>query len=245
MQLHIVGSSSQGNGYVLESSNSASIILEAGVKLMEIKKVLNFQIDKVLGCFITHEHGDHSKYVNEYLKAGIDVYMSEGTKEALSLNHHRLHTIKSMGKVIIKSFTIMAFDVKHDCTEPIGFLLRHPEMGTTIFATDTYYISYSFPGLNNILVECNYSKEILKANLEKGLPQVVKDRVLESHMELETCKEFLIANDLKDVHNIVLLHLSDGNSHAENFKKEVIGVTGKKTFIADKGISINLNKNPF
>ncbi len=39
MELKILGSSSKGNGYVLEAKNEA-LIIEAGVKLLEAKKKL-------------------------------------------------------------------------------------------------------------------------------------------------------------------------------------------------------------
>jgi len=244
MRLHIIGSSSKGNCYVLENDRMA-LILEAGVNIKEVKKVLDFNVSKIVACLITHEHGDHSGHVKSFLEAGIDVYTSAGTIKALKIDHHRLHPLSNMKKVIVKSFSILPFDVKHDCAEPLGFLVDHPDTGTFVFATDTYYIPYKFQDLNNILIECNYSKAILNANIEKGLNQVVRDRVVESHMELNTCTDFLLANDLSKVNNIVLLHLSDGNSNAEQFKAEVENLTGKTVHIADKDMIINLNKRPF
>ena len=244
MKLHVIGSSSAGNGYVIENGKEA-IILECGVKLKEVQKTINYDMSMIIACVVTHEHGDHSKYIKEYLTAGIDVYLSAGTKEALALTHHRLHVLQPMVKTKVYSFDIMAFDVKHDCAEPFGFLIRHSGFGTLLFSTDTYYIPYKFPGLNNILLECNYSNAILDKNLEKGLPPIVASRVLESHMELETCKAFLAANDLTNVYNIVLIHLSDGNSNAAYFKREIVDLTGKNTHIADKGMVINLSTNPF
>ena len=40
-------------------------------------------------------------------------------------------------------------------------------------------------------------------------------------MEIDTTLEFLRANDLSKVNNIVLLHLSDGNSNVPDFQKRV------------------------
>jgi hypothetical protein len=65
------------------------------------------------------------------------------------------------------------------------------------------------------------------------------------YMNLQTCKELLSANDLSTTMNIVLLHLSDGNSNALEFKSEIEGITGKPVFIADKGLEIDLNIKPF
>ena len=53
-------------------------------------------------------------------------------------------------------------------------------------------------------------------------------------MSLETAKDFLRANDLTAVQEIWLCHLSDGNSDAERFKREIQALTGKPVYIAQK-----------
>ena len=60
-------------------------------------------------------------------------------------------------------------------------------------------------------------------------------------MEFETTKEFLKANDLTKVNNIVLLHLSMDNSDQARFKREVTELTGKRVAIAEPGLDIELN----
>jgi len=56
MFLRCVGSGSTGNSYVLDNGNEI-LLLDAGVRLLEVKKAIDFQISKVVGCVITHEHG--------------------------------------------------------------------------------------------------------------------------------------------------------------------------------------------
>jgi phosphoribosyl 1,2-cyclic phosphodiesterase len=115
-----------------------------------------------------------------------------------------------------------------------------------MFCTDTYYVPYKFKGLNHILIEINYAKDILNYNIQKGFIHPVQaKRVLSSHMELNTTINMLRANDLSQVANIVLLHLSDGNSNARRFKGEVESATGKVAHIADRGLEISLNKEGF
>jgi len=55
MKLHILGSSSKGNCYVLQNKKEA-LIIEAGINLAEVKKVLNFDISKIGGCVVSHSH---------------------------------------------------------------------------------------------------------------------------------------------------------------------------------------------
>lgn len=246
MQLTILGSSSAGNSYILHNEQEA-LLIECGVRFVKIKEAMGFDFSRVVGCLVTHEHGDHCKAIKDVLSAGIEVYSSAGTLKAAGVDsHHRVHALDNL-PVQIGGFRIMAFSVKHDCADPVGFLIDHEETGLILFLTDTYFIPYTFPGLNNILVEANYSQEILDARLKSGVtPAFLRDRVLSSHMSLKTCKELLAANDLSNVNNIVLIHLSDSNSDARQFKREVELQTGKTVHIAAPGLTIqNFNKTPF
>ena len=75
-----------------------------------------------------------------------------------------------------------------------------------------------------------------EGGLERGsVPVALKNRLLTSHFSLENVKEFLKANDLSRVQEIHLLHLSDGNSDAERFKREIMAVCGKPVYIAGGG----------
>lgn len=246
MRLKVLGSSSSGNCYILEAKDEI-LILECGVKFSEVKKAIDFNINKVAGCLITHEHGDHSKYVNDVLDACIDVWLSEGTMHNLKLKSSRLPLLlESKCIQTIGSFRIMPLDVKHDCAEPFCFVLDHPESGIILFATDTYYLPYKFDNLSHVLIECNYSKNILDRNFQEGIvAPSVRNRIIESHMSLDTCKEALLANDLTQVKEIILIHLSDSNSNEEQFVKEIKSVTGKRVFAAKKGFEIELNKGLF
>lgn len=172
--------------------------------------------------------------------------MSGGTAYKLSYIPHDVILLSAGTQFKLGSFTILPFDVKHDAAEPLGFLIYHPEAGNILFATDTYYIPYTFEGLNQILIECNYRQDILEANIAKGkLPRALRDRTLESHMSFHTCLEALQANDLSKVNNIVLIHLSDENSNEIEFKRDIHEQTGKNVHIAQKGLTINFNKQPF
>jgi len=83
------------------------------------------------------------------------------------------------------------------------------------------------------MIECNYSKKILDENIAAGrVPAAQKNRIIKSHMSLKTVKDMLRANDLSQVKEIHLLHLSDRNSSAKLFKKEIQELTGKPVYIA-------------
>jgi phosphoribosyl 1,2-cyclic phosphodiesterase len=232
MTLKILGSESAGNCYLLETDNEA-LIVEAGIRLQEIKLALNFDLGKVIGCLISHSHGDHCKYARDYMKAGINVYTSKETIAAANLSGHRIIPI-SPQPVQLVSFTIKCFPVPHG-VPTLGFLIKHPGAGSILFVTDAACIPNRFCNLNHILIEANYEDSIL-----------TNDRAVGHHMSLDTCLEFLRANDLKQVRNIVLLHLSSLNSDSKMFAKSVQSIAPNASVsIADKSLEVNLSKYPF
>lgn len=248
MELYVLGSSSAGNCYVLDNKEEA-LVIEAGLPFRKVKEALMYDISRIKGVIVTHEHGDHAKYAHEYLNNRIDVYASSGTISGcvkLFNSSYKPTVIKAWDVVCIGGFKVQAFDVQHDAREPLGFMIYHEDMGVTLFATDTYYIKYRFENLSNILIECNYRSDILYNNIERGrLPEKLKNRTLKSHMSYETCLETLQANDLSKVNNIVLIHLSDGNSNEKEFKEGIEKALCKTVHIANKGLVLNFGKTPF
>ena len=73
MKLKVLGSSSSGNCYILESDAEA-LIIEAGVHFMEVKKALDFNVRKIKAVITTHIHSDRHLYWYEYARAGIPVF---------------------------------------------------------------------------------------------------------------------------------------------------------------------------
>lgn len=243
MKLKVISTGSIGNCYLLQSENE-TLIIELGVKIKLIKKELDFNLSNVVGAIVTHSHLDHAKAINEALANGINVYSGLGTFESLNISHHRVKVIQSKKIYQIGDFKIIPFDVKHDAKEPLGFLINHPETGTVLFLTDTFYSPYKFNGLNNLIIEANFCEDIIdeKLKLDK---KFLRDRVLKSHLSIQKCIDLLNANDLTSVNNIVLIHLSDSNSNELEFKTKVQQATGKNTIVAKNGLEISFNKNPF
>lgn len=243
MNLKVLGSSSRGNCYILENETEA-LVIECGVPLADVKRAIDFNIKKISGCVVSHEHLDHAKFVKNFIDSGIRVYMSTGTARSLGIE---LETVcGNTCHFKLGGFHIMSFYVNHDAEEPLGFLINHKETGTILFATDTSSLNYQFKNLSNILIECNYRIDLLKKNVNEGyVSGSLMSRTIQNHMDFGTCLDFLKSTDLSVVNNIVLLHLSDKNSNAGEFVEDIIKATGKNVFVADKGLNIELNKTPF
>ena len=220
MRFESLASSSSGNAYIV-SDNDTRILLECGVSHKKLQKLAGFQLTEFQGVLVTHEHKDHAKAAVELISRGMPVYMSQGTAEALETEAATL--IGDMEQFNIGSFDIVPFATFHDAREPLGFLIKSRVDGDVLaFATDTVNLRYKFPGLNILAIEANYDKNILE-RCEK-MPEKVRYRITNSHMEIDTLCDYLRSLDLSQCREIHLLHLSDATSHEGHFLNKVARV---------------------
>lgn len=233
IKIESFGSGSKGNGYLIDDGHS-QLLIECGVKLELVKKKMKFNLSRVAGCVISHEHGDHAKEVKKLLDTtSIDIFASNGTLTALNVPEYRKHVLKMAESVQISSWIITAFDVNHDAAEPTGFIFENQIGERLLFVTDTYYVKYRFLNITHMMVETNYSLEIIRKKVaEKEIASYLKNRILKSHFEFENSKQFIRANKSKRLQEVWLLHLSDSNSDEELFKREVQALTGVPVYIA-------------
>ena len=225
MNITIHHSGSSGNLYQVEN-----ILIEAGMPVKQIEKDLNYNLSDISGCLISHSHGDHACATRHLMRAGIDCYCSQDTYKELTVSGHRLHIVESGKQIKIGTWTVKPFSLVHD-VPCLGFLLARGEE-KALYASDTSYVPYKFKGLTHILLGVNYDAEILVDNITCGHVNLeAGKRTLKSHMSLDTAKGFFRANDMSQVEEIYLLHLSDGNSNAEKFKREIQGITGRPVYV--------------
>ena len=240
MKLKILGSNSSGNCYILETGNSA-LIIECGVSIDRIKKALNFNLAKVAGCIVTHTHNDHARSIGKVSKMGIPVLALPSVfgDHDVKTNPNTIY-IKDEKGYRLGDFKVATFPVTHD-VPCVGYLISHPDMGRLLFVPDSMTLDYRFTNLNTILIEANYADDILQERIEMGeIPASHRDRLRLTHMELETTKRVLTRQNLTSTDNIVLIHLSNENSDAERFQREVTAATGKMVYVADADMTIDL-----
>lgn len=232
MKITCLGSSSKGNCYILERDNQI-VILEAGINPKEVLKAINFRQKDIVGVFVTHEHLDHSKYINEWLTKSVNVFATAGTFDALGIERHNAITLPAMyvdGNVMIQHFKTF-----HDVAEPVAFWIKWKGFGEIAFITDTYKLPYKLTGIKLFMVEANYSKELLLDS-----ESVHAKRVITSHLPIDETINFLQRSAGSETEKIILLHLSDGHSNAKEFKHMTQQALGIPTVIADKNMKIEM-----
>lgn len=249
MKLHILGSSSKGNGYIMQSSTGASLIIECGLPLIEIKKSLNWRLSGVAAALVSHHHGDHAGYVREYSRAGIRILApGEVIAENQPLTFSRV--IEPNRGYVIGEYRVRTLPMKHanndgTACECFGYIIEHAEMGRTLFATDTVALPCAIRGLHHIMIEANYDDDILDRNIDAGVVAGSElARLQLSHMEIKTVERMMRTLDMTDVIDVILLHLSDRNADRNDFQTRIANISGRPCIAAQKMI-IDFDKQPY
>jgi len=140
-------------------------------------------------------------------------------------------------KYRIGSFKITPIEVSHSVPN-YAYLIENDDFGKLLFVTDTNSFPYKIKGLNHLFIEANYSSQVIEDN---AVENKWNSSASTSHMEINTTIDVIKHNLSSSLRTICLLHLSDGNSDELMFKRMVWNETGRRCYVADKGLVINLN----
>ena len=220
MEIKIIASGSTGNCYLVNDGRT-KILLDAGVKFKEIQRALDFHTNDIDACLLTHEHGDHIRSLRELTRRGIKTLPTY-----LSTYPHPFH--KAIGTFIVENFSAV-----HD-VPCVGYMLDSLETEESLlYATDTAELPTSYKQFTHLLVEANYSEKILYANMAAGeINPSLGERIIETHLSIEKLTVWLESLDLTRLRQIYLLHLSDRNSNAVEFKRQIQELTGAEVYTA-------------
>lgn len=229
MKIEVIASGSSGNCYKISNEDTA-LLIECGIPYKKIQEALNFKVTDIDGVLVSHEHMDHAKSCKDLIKGGVNLYMTEGTKEALKIDSHRVKSFKesycsTYRWIEVGSFAIKAFGTVHDAKEPVGFYILNTRTDERLlFITDTMFVKNRFRTIDYLMIEVNYVKETINNNFK--IDSALRKRIKENHMSLETAVDFLNKCGLSRLKKIYVMHLSDSNSDAEFIKKSLQEETG-------------------
>lgn len=229
MTLKTIATGSSGNSYALMNGEEI-LLLDLGVSEKTIKRAIDFRVSDIVGCLVTHGHGDHVKSAKDFKNMGKQVfqpYLSESKNQFRKLG----------------SFSVQSFEVPHDNEPCCGFYIE-VDGHRILYATDFEYLPCSFRKmrLTDMVVECNHNKELVDRNEMKYQHQI------RGHCSCETLIEKVIKENMtSDLRTIILCHMSDDSCDIEKSIGEVKKVVrnGVKVFAARKGLEVELSKYPF
>jgi len=220
-------SSSSGNLYTVTAGNGKRLLIECGVTWPKIQAALEYNLEGIEACLLTHEHKDHSKGIEGVMKSGIDVWSSQETFEALGIagtNRRALYTSQNHINPSLDGFNFKSFKSHHDAVAPLLFTIGCCCPDAMLFATDTSHIKQKFnTPFSIIAIECSYDRYILQERVDTGsINESLAKRLLTSHMEKEATIRYLEDScDLSKCREIHLLHMSTDNIEAEATRQEI------------------------
>lgn len=218
LRIRNLASSSSGNS-TLVSSDESTILLDAGLSALQIRKRVEdsgLEIEDIDGILISHEHIDHIRGIRLLSKRyGIKVYANEGTwlgiKDEVE-NKGILEEEMEFGDIRVRNFP-----VPHDANDPVGFQIEH-EGSTAVIATDIGHVTgYLLNAIRNaevIIIESNHDVGMLKNG---PYPYYLKQRILgpEGHLSNDDCGRALAEALGDDAHTVMLAHISEKNNTPE------------------------------
>ena len=245
MIVKTIGSGSSGNGYALISGEEV-LLLECGVPAKEMLKSIDYQTSRVVGCIASHVHSDHVGFIKQYMQYGIKVYTSDEVQSDIEtiMGEKTIGLQRMKRKNLLGCFSVIPFHVPHGETECDGWLIDTAE-GRVLFITDAEYCPYDFSkmNINYGLIECNYSMDYITLE-DDG---VKNRRVLETHMDLQTCKRLVQSINTDSLRSIGLLHLSAYNGNPQRFRDEIRSQVDADVdiWVAEKGEEKEFKLEPF
>lgn len=222
LKLIVLGSGSAGNS-ALVCTGTSRLLIDAGLsaaRLLERLAACGVTPDSLSGIFITHEHGDHCKGLDNFTKKHpLPILCNVRTREMLrgSLKSEKQwHLIPGNGVFEFAGLEIETFSVPHDAADPVGLVLRHRASTLGILSDvghATAIMRHKLRDLDTLFIEANYDTGLLTEDTKR--PWSTKQRIQgrHGHLSNEQTATFIAEILTPRLERVVLGHLSqDCNS---------------------------------
>lgn len=243
-----LASGSKGNSYLIET-NKSKILVDIGLtykELCEKLDKLNVNPKNIDAVFISHEHSDHIKGLDTFLKENTKakIYVHNNGADAISnrlKNGLKNEVIFYNNEFVVNDFVVSPFKLSHDSAYCSGFSFYDDKAKISI-ATDTgcynQNILDSLKGSTLVYLEANHDKEMLLKNPK--YPAILKRRILSDtgHLSNDASEEIIEFLTINNTQQVVLSHLSEENnspsfaySYIKNKLEKVGIIEGENIFI--------------
>lgn len=222
------GSGSSGNCSYVGDSKSGFLI-DAGVDPLKVEQSLReigIDMTRVRGILLTHDHGDHVRYVYSLLRnhRHLLVYCTPKVMNGLLRRHSISRRIRDYHRAIYKefefaigNFVVTPFEVSHDGSDNCGFYISHGSCAMAV-ATDlgciTERVRHYMSRVNFMVLESNYDLEML---MNGSYPDYLKARIVadQGHLDNQVSAEFVAQVWTPMLTHVFLCHLSNDNNRPE------------------------------
>ncbi len=229
MEIYILASGSKANCCIVKTTQS-TVMIDCGITKRKVNQFLTRDPDYL---FVTHQHSDHVKYLDQFSSCKkYSVFESEKTTK---LDFYKKYTRNDL--------TIMPLELSHDSDNTAGYIFQSDGF-KLVYITDTGYISEK-----NIKLTSNADYYIIESNHDTAMlmktkrPQFLKKRILGTTGHLSNIDAAIyLTNVIGDkTKEIILAHLSS-EANSEELAKNTLVEILEEYKIKYKGIIIGIAK---
>lgn len=238
-RIYPICSSSMGNSTFI-GTRGHGILVDVGCSFRALNSALNLidtRIENIEAIFITHEHTDHIKGLEQMLKH---------TKIPIFAPELCVAQMKSEGKIPrdaemfnsregykSAAFEVTCFKTSHDSADSAGYRIVYNKELFGV-CTDTGVVTEetkkALKGCTTVLIESNYDENMLRKN--PNYPPLLKQRIRgeSGHLSNDACAEFCEQLVRGGTRHLILGHLSQENNTPATAKNCV------KSYLEQRGL---------
>jgi phosphoribosyl 1,2-cyclic phosphodiesterase len=212
-----LASGSKGNSLYF-GTDKTKILVDVGLSVKTLKEKLEnkqVELENIDAIFITHEHSDHIKGLEQIVKLyDIPVIANHETAKAIC----SLIDIKPRFKIFctgenfsFQDLTFKPFSIQHDTVDPVGFIIEANKMKLGL-CTDlgcvTTTVLNALRNLDFLILEANHKVDLVHAS---SRPDVYKQRVLSrlGHLSNDESAKLISSVYHPGLKKVFLAHLSE------------------------------------
>ena len=224
LEVQSLGSGSSGNAFFLAYGGTA-VLIDCGVAYRQLAAAARRsgrQLDTLDALLLTHEHIDHVRSLPYVTAGGMPVVATPGTARMARVRASQLVPAAADQPVSIGTLTIWALPVRHDATEPCGYLIETPAGNVTILTDLGSWDESLVDAIRHsdlVVLEANHDEDMLRHG---PYPPHLKRRVASDvgHLANATCGQALVAAFAefaggRAAPTVWLAHLSATNNRPE------------------------------
>jgi len=229
VRISVLASGSSGNATVVESAG-ACVLVDCGISYRQLvtrMRPLGLTPDRVEAVLLTHEHDDHVKGLEVFLRHHpVPVMATAGTLGGLPLPLPDADPLASGRVVRVGDLEVLPVQTCHDAREPVGFVVEggRARVGlVTDTGVCTELLVERLSGCHAVLLECNHDRDLLRVG---PYPWPLKQRIASrtGHLSNEQASAALERLAHSGLEVVVGMHLSQTNNRPEMVRRELSAI---------------------
>lgn len=239
MEFCVIASGSGGNMTYIRSGN-AKILLDAGISHLEAKRRtadFGIDLDDIDAILITHEHGDHVRFLPTVLKkTNATLFINRLSFDALpdtiktGVINRPIKFIEDNKRYRIRDLDFLTLKLAHDSANNFGYVFMAGGKRLA-YITDTGFFPVHYleilKQVDALIIEANHDVQML---MDSDRSWYLKERILSpiGHMSNRICVQVLEAVLNGRQTHVILAHISKECNRPDLIEQDIIQVIRKK-----------------